>query len=55
MDKVKYAVFEFRDQEILRVSFFEDSEGINIDWTDNTNDFLVINYKRIVDEVDAVS
>lgn len=50
-----FAVFELKNGQIIRAQFHDDPKGIIIDYKEDQNDFFVLNFKRLIKEVDSVS
>ena len=55
VENITFIVFELENGQVQQVYFFKDQEEIRIDYIDDSNDFLVVNFNRLIEEVDAIS
>jgi hypothetical protein len=55
VENITFIVFELENGQVQQVYFFRDQGGVRIDYIDDSNDFFVVNFNRLMKEVDAIS
>jgi hypothetical protein len=54
--EIDFVVFELRDRQVKKVTAFSNSDGIQFsNIKEDSNDIYVLNFKKIVKEVDEIS